>query len=214
MQVPGLPQHIFAAPWDAVTGTWHPPEGAILAFRRWLSGLLGGQPWTPPDAAALAAYIENNLLVEQDRLTLITEISYEDSDAEFAGEFLAAIHNESEALLRSDAELRTRAMIRHLSQQLGNVTIAEHRTALVGLLSESEKQLMLLDPALPYAATVIDPVSVGPSPNMPRPLLALVLVIFVTGVTVLAFCLWLVAREVKKRKEEQPAGAAAAGHYS
>jgi hypothetical protein len=49
---------------------------------------------------------------------------------------------------------------------------------------------------------------------MPRPLMTLVLVIFVTGVLVLSLCLWLIARDLRKRKADLPAGAAAAGHYS
>src|SRR5687768_14457704 len=53
MAVPGLPQRIFANQWDAATGTWHPPRGAVASLRRSLSG----QPWAPPDAAALAAFI-------------------------------------------------------------------------------------------------------------------------------------------------------------
>lgn len=214
MEIPGLPQHIFGGQWDEATGTWHPPRGAILEFRRALSGFLGGQPWAPPDAGSLAEFITNNLVVVQDRVTLITELRYEDASPEFAEQFLTAIHSETENLLRAEAELRTRAMIRHLGQQLANVTVTEHRAALVALLSESEKQLMLLDPQLPYAAVVIDPVSAGPSANMPRPLLTLILVVVATGMLVLALALWLVARDLRRRKNSMAAIPAVAGPYA
>jgi len=196
----GFPQKIFAGFWDPETRQWKPNSGVFQTAKRALIRLMGFNDWTPPSPGDLAAYLAKAFTVETDKRTLITKITFSDSDPAFAKWLLATVHNQTEAILREQAQQRTRVMIDHAVHELSVVTVAEQRMALIALLSAQEKQLMMIGDNLPYAAVVVDPPSADLPDSAPRPLRNILI-----GLLVVTFlcALWLAGRVLLRLRREK-----------
>jgi hypothetical protein len=209
MATPGVPQKIFKAFWDPETQQWRPPAGLIQDMKRGLNSAMGFASWTQPTPGDLQGFLDKAFTVEGNKRTLITKISFSDPDPAFAKWLMTTVHDQAEAILKDEAQQRTRIMIAHAVHELSVVTVAEQRSALIQLLSQQEKQLLMIDKNLPYAAVVVDPPSADLPDNAPRPLRN----IFVALVVVSLLCAGLLAalvlremRGIKRRLLEENGG--------
>jgi hypothetical protein len=201
MDIPGVPQKIFENLWDKEKQQWRPPPGIWPRFKRGISSALGFIPWSPPNSGDVAEFLENSFKVGTDKRTLITRIEFSDHDRDFCRFLLLTVHNQAEALLREQAQRRTRIMIAHLVHELATVTVTEQRQALIQLLSQQEKQMMMIDDNLPYAAVVIDPPSVDTA-GKPRPLLIIFLFQILAAMVSAAYIGWIALRNLQMRKSQ------------
>ncbi len=208
MAMPGVPQRIFSAFWDPEAKEWRPSSGLIPRMKRAINGALGFTPWAPPNAGDLSEYLSTAFTVESNRRTLITKITFSDADPDFAKWLTLIVHDQAEAILREQAQQRTRIMIAHAVHELQIVTVAEQRLALIQLLSQQEKQLMMIDKNLPYASVVVDPPSADRPDNAPRPLrnifVALVLVTILAAAALAARVLRDIKRKMAVKIEATP----------
>ena len=95
------------------------------------------------------------------------------------------IHEYSEDRLRNQVLQRTGLQIKHLIAELGQNSIAENRQVLTQILLQQQQQRSRINPAIPFAAQVVDPPDAGHKPSYPRPLLFMVVAIvlpFLIGV--------------------------------
>jgi uncharacterized protein involved in exopolysaccharide biosynthesis len=85
----------------------------------------------------------------------------------------------------------------YIVQQLGTVTNFEHRQALINLLTEQERTLMLAAPNQPYAVDLLEPVHASSRPTKPQ-VSILVTLGLILGVT--AGVCFTVLREIFRAK--------------
>ena len=209
MATPGIPQRIFDNLWDKEAKVWRPPPGPFAGFKRSISSALGFVPWVPPTSGDVSEFLAKSIKVGTDKRSLITRIEFSNPDPNFAKTLLSTVHEQAEALLRQQAQRRTRVMIAHLVHELATVTVTEQREALIQLLSQQEKQLMMIGDNLPYAAVVVDPPSVNTS-SPPRPLLTIFIALVAATLMIAAWVGWEVLRDIKKKSGRAATATAAA----
>lgn len=154
-------------------GRWQPPEGGGLA--RSVKQLLGIRvaPWTKPDARRLGDWIEKQVNVSQSNNKVLVAISLEDEDPEFAAYFLNRLHETTDRVIRAKTLDRTSGTIAYLSRKLGEVTLAEHRTALADALGEEERERMMAAVNTSFAAERFGEIRVSTEPTSPKALVVI-----------------------------------------
>jgi hypothetical protein len=190
---PKLLQQLFPAEWDARTKSWHRPSSVIGSLRRGFGALLGLPElgWTAPGPERVQDYIATNVGVRQSVRTPLVALTYNSPDPAFAAAFLARLHAETDAYVREQQIIRTRANIDYLAERLQAVTITDQRAALLFQLTEQERQAMLTASDTAYAAELFDDVTVSAEPTRPKvmPLLAgAALVGLLLGTVAAAWC--------------------------
>jgi len=154
----GIMHDLFADSWDAANKRWVEPKG-------WRQDILGalrelrGQPrWLPPSIYDLADLINTAIAIKKvGSSSSVYEIAYKSPTREFGIRFLEVLHKETEAAMREERKARVTEQARYLRSRIETTAIMEYRLALVSLLSEQDKTMMLLESNLPFATTVIDP---------------------------------------------------------
>jgi hypothetical protein len=174
---PELMHHVFADEWDAQAGRWREPTGIGRTLGKAASVLAGqtAQPWTPPDAARLQAWINTNVTVDQTPKTPIVTLSISDPDPAFAANFLTRLHVNTDAWVRDRSLERTRANIAYLNRRLPDVTQADHREAIFATLSDQQQRTMTASNPAPFAAEPFGKANASTQPTSPRQLPILVL---------------------------------------
>lgn len=154
----GLMQQVFADLWDPANKRWVEPKGWQHEITAWLRERRGLARWTPPTIFDLAETISASILIKKSgNSNSIYEISYRSPDRDFGIRFLDLLHKETEAALREERKARVTEQARYLRSRIETTMITEYRLALVSLLSDQDKTLMLLESSLPFATIMIDP---------------------------------------------------------
>jgi uncharacterized protein involved in exopolysaccharide biosynthesis len=102
-------------------------------------------------------------------------------DPVLAKTLLMALYRAADDHLRHQAKTRTETEIAYVQQALRADMLAEHRTALINVLSAQEQTMMMLRVDLPFAADLIQPPQAPSMPDWPNPLLVLVLSVLLGG---------------------------------
>jgi hypothetical protein len=184
---------VFAESWDPIRREWVEPRGfgaRITALRNALQGRPG---WRAPNVDDLQEHLKDQINTRRASYSnTIFELSYSHPDRHFAIEMLGLIHTEAEAALREERRQRTLEQVRYLRKRIETTIITEYRLSLVQLLSDQDKQMMLLESNLPLATLVLDPVS---APVRPKGIgLTTSVGIAVVGATALGVLLLLIRR--------------------
>lgn len=162
---------LFPADWDAARRSWRPAPGPAAWLSRQARALLGRPVWQPPGAEDLARELGRRLTVDRVRGTAMRRLGFLHRDRALAASVLAALQEGADAIVRESALRRVDARIAYLAEQRDGVGLLVHSEALEWLLRRQERQRMLLSVDLPYAATIVEPVTAGPTPVWPDPLL-------------------------------------------
>ena len=154
-------QVLFATQWDAATQSWREPEkgivGSLVGSMRDFLGLAPSAPWHAPDGASVYSYLSDNLTVFQDpRKTYLVRITLRTYDKAFGIRFLTFLNQVADDRLREKALTRANNYIGYLTDQLQNVTIAEHREAIAQSLSDQERYRMVAKSGSPFAAELFE----------------------------------------------------------
>lgn len=165
----GLLQKIYADYWDARNQRWKPPvrKGFLRESIDRLKAYLNLPVWVEPDERLLAKYLGNIRFDPYETLPLFV-ISLEDKDPQFALDVLRAVYNEADAYVRTERARQVRDQLDYIRARLRSVTVAEYRQTLLAIISQKERELMILEANLPFAVEVIDPISVSAKPTSPR----------------------------------------------
>jgi len=154
----GLLQIMFPTQWDAANKRWIEPSGwsyELLARLRQARNL---PRWAPPSASDLAELIDKEVVIKKSLTSpTIYEITYKSGDREFAISFLDMLHRETEAAMREERKARVIEQAKYLRSRIETTPTMDYRLALVQLLADQDKTLMLLESNLPFATIVIDP---------------------------------------------------------
>jgi uncharacterized protein involved in exopolysaccharide biosynthesis len=202
---PALMQGAFPDDWDARTQSWREPASFVGTIASGFKRLLGMPVfiWTPPDAARLNDFIDEEIAVDEKPKKAIVTISMADRDPAFANAFLAALSKASDDIIRARTVARTRDYIAYLTTRLETVTLAEHRSKLADSLSEQERTLMLASSGLPFAAESFGDPAATRLPTAPRPALVL------AGALIFGLLLGIAAALFLDRKASRGAASAA-----
>lgn len=177
---PDIMKVVFEDQWNEQAGKFVSRESALKKGAAFVKGVLGvrNYEWEPPDGAQMKIYLKENLRVVHEHGKIIAELSFDHEDPSFAVTFLKATYEVADALLRQATLRRVNMNIDYLSRTLPNVTQADHRMALVKILSDEEKTKMLASSGAPHAAEIVDTPSASFRPTSPRPALVILLAIF------------------------------------
>jgi hypothetical protein len=162
---------VFHRNWDAEAKRWRRPTGPVQAVKDLLWPVFGLDPWVPPDAEALARYYARNLVQRENKDSGLVELSLQADRPGVARELLGLNIRDANAILRGDAALRATERAAYLRRQLQIADVVEHRANLARMLSIEEQTLMLVSTSLPFAAELVQPVTVTNQPTSQRPVL-------------------------------------------
>ena len=167
-----LMRSIFYKEWDAPSRTWKEPQGTLhdllIAFRRFLN--VPGAEWRKPDGARLQQFLEKEVIVVQDPKSVTASVSLKIADPEFGRLFLTDLHDTTDGLIRRRAIIRTDSYIVYLTNKLGTVLLAEHRSALSQALGDQERLRMIASSPKSYTADIFQYPAASAVPTTPRPL--------------------------------------------
>jgi uncharacterized protein involved in exopolysaccharide biosynthesis len=151
---PDLMRRLFADNWSASEQTWREPSSLTLTLSKTARTLLGvpSDDWTPPDGEDLQLVISRTVSVVRTRTSPVVTISMVTPDPVLGRDLLLALHNATDRMLRQRVLVRTEDNIRYLRGELGKVTIAEYREALLRVLTDEEKQQMMARSNVAFSA--------------------------------------------------------------
>lgn len=96
-------------------------------------------------------------------------LSFRSTDARAAAAALGALYTHANAIIRDDSAARTAARISYLQGAMTRAVNPEHRRVLADLLMAQERVKMMISMDQPFAAQIVEPVSVDPAPVWPVP---------------------------------------------
>ena len=165
----------FKSSWDERNRQWRQPPSKARWLKHLVMGLAGAPipAWTPPDAARLQLYLQDNVNVSDDQRNAIATISMTSEDAKFAIALLSALDKQADKLVRNRALARAEAAITYLKATLPTVTLAEHREALAESLGEQERVKMMSMTTSAFAAEPLGAVIASAEPVTPNPFLTI-----------------------------------------
>ncbi|MES2294525.1 MAG: hypothetical protein V4527_14575 [Pseudomonadota bacterium] len=178
----GMVQVIFADQWDQHDHIWIKPTGPIATIKAGIKSLLNMPPWTPPDSRDLARYLVSNVHMISENVSFLTASStyslrYSNTNPQFAAYFLSLVNREADNILRQRHDAELQKNIQYLQRRLLQTTEVGYREALIQLVADQEKQLMMLRGDASYAAEVVDPAVAPKVPSFPNVKLTLILVL-------------------------------------
>lgn len=165
----------FSASWDEKLKQWRQPPSATRWLRTLVRKVAGAPitPWSPPDAARMQIYLQDNVSVSDDQRNAIATISMTNSDPEFAIALLTALNKQADQMVRVRSQARAEAAIAYLQETLPTVALAEHRSALADALGEQERVKMMSKASSSFAAEQLGAIIATPEPVTPSPTLTL-----------------------------------------
>ncbi len=180
---PAIMRGMFATSWDAQKGRWREPQSALAPIKRAVKQTLGIPiyKWRAPGARDVLDYLQLNLTVVENPKKPVVVLRMQHPDPAFAVAVLNTLNRAANERVRERALVRSTANIAYLAQQLARVTLAEHREALAGALSDQEKQRMMANSGAPFAAEPVGEAVASSKPTKPQPVIVLVMSLFVGG---------------------------------
>ena len=190
-----LMRGLFPEQWSDADKRWIEPTGYVHGIKQWVTGLLGTPvpPWSPPSGEQLSNMLDQVLEVDDDPKSPIVELRILSPNPEVAQELLSKLSSTIDAQLRKRALDRADDYIAYLNKELGTVTVADYRAALVTHLSEQEQIRMMASANVSFAAQSFSGPSIASEPVAPKSSI-LLLTAFVLGAIVGGFLAVLAER--------------------
>lgn len=160
---------IFSKAWDAEAGDWKRPEGPVADLRASVLELFSRQAWAAPTPVDVADYLKRNLQFDTENRGSATRVSFRHEDPAFARDLLAMVFGEADDMIRSEKSATLRANIDQLTGRLSEVSVLAYRDAVLGLIANYEKQLLVTTDTTPVAVWVVDRPFVETLPSSPAP---------------------------------------------
>jgi uncharacterized protein involved in exopolysaccharide biosynthesis len=166
---------VFADQWDPERQAWHPPSGVLARIKRAALRFFGYPEWRPPDLAALAEWLNDQIDAERIGSSALFQIETSHPRRAFAVSLLEMANDAANALLREQAQGQIGGQIEEIEKELATASDPDRRQALQALLAQEYQLQALLLTEQPYAAQVVVPAAAGATPSSLNPLLALAL---------------------------------------
>lgn len=160
-------EHIFKKDWDEKTKTWREPDDVISIVTRFAGRLLGAPPWSAPSPARIHRFLKSHIVISADRQTGFVAISYADTDARFAINFINLIYQQSDDILRLAERKNLDKQIAYMRARIDQVTVDNYRQQLLTILSSLERQRMIVGSDTPFAAKILNSAILPNEPSFP-----------------------------------------------
>lgn len=185
---------VFRDDCDLATHTWRERTGwrnQLNGFFAWLGHL--PNPNGARTTTDLATYIAGSVKVEQSKQSAVATLSFINRDPKFARQFLLQVFNGTNDFIKQQNRDVQRSYVNYLTAAAGKATNVEQRQAIDTLLLQTERQLMLTEVDVPYAAQIMDGPNAAPIYDTRRTLAINALIGMLIG-GMLATCRNLVPR--------------------
>ena len=151
---------------DAATHQWEPRNDTIQDWIESVTSRLSGLPDPnvgPRPITDLARYITNRVVAEQLKKTdSVITLSYTHHDPKFAAQFLSWVVSAANDYVREQNRETQKRYVEYLTASAAQTTNVEQRQAIDNLLLQEERQLMMTEVDVPYAAQILDGPTVAP----------------------------------------------------
>lgn len=173
---------------DPITHTWKSRTG----LKPWFDGLLASlqglpDPNGPPTDADLAAYLSGAVAIATNKLNSIVVLSYNYPKPEIAAQQLSMIVQTANDYVRAQSRETQKRYVQYLSDNAIRATNVEQRQAIDTLLLQEERQLMMTEVDIPYAAKILDGPTVQPLNTALKTLAIYTFIGFFAGVIIALF---------------------------
>jgi hypothetical protein len=189
-------RRVFSQQWNETERKWVEPSGIIFWARKALYILVGLPVSDHPDEFSLADYISKKVVVTKVRSSNLVTLEYAGKDAAFSAQFLTVLCGAADSIMRDAVKRRAAVNVDFLQEKLQSVQSTELRTALITLLEQQEKALMLASSGDTYAFRFVQPPLAATRPSWPAPIrilaVAILLALFI-GVAISVFLFWMAA---------------------
>jgi Chain length determinant protein len=177
---------IFHKQWDKETQSWIEPSGMWADLKAAIKRQFHQPAWSPPDQRDLDRYLTDHVRVVKRNLSFLDisntyQLEYSDPDPRFAAEFVTLVYREADNILRQRREAELESNVDYLRKRLAETTIVEYRQALIQLMADQEKELMIIHSNAPFAVDIVDSASVPKTPSFPNLRLTLALTLVLGG---------------------------------
>ncbi|MAM74530.1 hypothetical protein [uncultured Tistrella sp.] len=176
---PELMQRLFAREWNAEAGRWERPDGALNPVKDWISDLKGTQPWYPPDADRVEAFLKKQIVVSDPDQFGLTTISYKNTDPEFAMNFLMTVVNIARGTVIESIKADLDKQINYLASKITEQSNLSMQQALIREWNDKTAKQATIQDADSYPAIIIDIRQPGVSPVGPPTLVVVVAAILI-----------------------------------
>lgn len=154
---------IYKGQCDPATHRWKKRSG----LREWFDGLLAQLQGLPdPNGARtdadLAAYFSGAVMIEPNKNNSMVSLSLLHSKPELAARYLSLVVKSANDYVRSQSRETQKRYVEYLSQSAARTANVEQRQAIDTLLLQEERQLMMTEVDIPYAAKILDGPTVKP----------------------------------------------------
>jgi hypothetical protein len=117
----------------------------------------------PRDAIEFAQYIGAQVSVSQLKKTdSVNSLTYINRDPQFAAQFLVLVVSATNDFVRAQSRETQKRYVDYLSASAAKTANVEQRQAIDTLLLQEERQLMMTEVDIPYAAQILDGPTVTP----------------------------------------------------
>lgn len=202
--------------WNPENRTWTRRESLLAPVGEALRAFFDLPPPSPPTPRMLAEYLDKELTISAVETSGMQRVEFSHRDPRFAADLLRWLHEEGDGVIREEREARTSRQIDYIETKLQVIAAADHRRSLVQLLLDQEKQMMMIQVDLPFAARIIEPPNVSDDPTFPRPplFIALAVVIGVLLGVLMVFLWTAMKRRPEAEMPDAPSTREAAGTSS
>ena len=160
----GLLCRIYRGECDPVTRQWKERTG----YRQWFSGMLARLSGLPDPnvgartAADLAIYVTGAVGQVENKNNSVVTLTYVSGKPDFAAQFLSEVVKTTNDHIRMQSRETQKRYVEYLSESAAKTTNVEQRMAIDTLLLQEERQLMMTEVDVPYAAQILDGPTVTP----------------------------------------------------
>jgi len=156
---------VYRSDCDPVTHQWKARTG-IREFVTSITARLSGLPDPnigPRGAEDLAKYIEGQIVVAQLKKTdSVYSLSYANRNPQFASQFVSLVVKTANDYVRAQSRATQERYVDYLTASAAKATNVEQRQAIDALLLQEERQLMMTEVDVPYAAKILDGPTITP----------------------------------------------------
>jgi hypothetical protein len=151
---------------NPITHQWKPRNSTVYEWLVSATSRLSGLPDPnigPRDPIDLATYIEHNVVALQLKKTdSVMTVTYAHRNPQFAAQFLSQVVKATNDYVRAQSRETQKRYVEYLTGSAAQTTNVEQRQAIDNLLLQEERQLMMTEVDVPYAAQILDGPTVTP----------------------------------------------------
>ena len=176
---PNVMQTIFRKFWDAGNGRFRAAKNMGGTLLGPVYGWFGIKAEALPSSEMLRDFLQKRVKITENKTDGSLLLSMDFPDPKFAEALLRSMHKAADDLLRAQAEARSEKLIDYLNRNLRSTDDSTVRTNLIQILLEQDRDRLMSQPGVPYAAEILDDASSSDFPTSPKPIIALPLGIVV-----------------------------------